>query len=97
MRLAGVPKDLAEWFGCLSRRRTILTFDDYRSPPKEIRTGIMQRCPSSVIAFLFYHAGLSHITRGKVEACVSFVDNLMYMAEGETRDDVNYKLWRIME
>lgn len=84
MRKAGIPEEIAEWFGRLGGRRTILTFDDYRSEPTTIRTGLMQGCPSLLAAYLQYQAVLSDVpNRAKKEDSSSFVDDLLYLAEGK--------------
>ena len=98
MQMRGVPANLANWFGRLGGRRTLLTFDDFVSEPREVQTGLMQGCPSSVIGFLFYHAGLSDVPRrGNEELSVSFVDDLTYMTIADTMEEVNERLQDIME
>jgi ribonuclease HI len=97
MRMAGVPRQWADWFGRLGERKTRLTFDDYSSDPVTIETGLMQGCPSSVIAFLFYHAGLSRVTEeSEGERSVAFVDDLTYTVIGDSMTEVNQKLTDIM-
>ena len=95
--MKGVPENLANWFGRLGGRKTVLTFDNYASKPREVGTGLMQDCPSSVITFLFYHAGLSEVPNGNGESGYSFVDDLMYMAVADTPEEVNEKLRDMME
>jgi hypothetical protein len=81
MRTAGVPKQLAQWFLRLGGRETTLCFDDYISDSRPIETGLMQGCPSSVIAFLFYQAGLAKVPDSSTGEWIIIQGNQEYLSQ----------------
>ena len=58
MRLAGIPHQYTAWINQrMSSRSTRLTFDDYRSQPFQVDSGLDQGDPASGILYSIYNAG----------------------------------------
>ena len=54
-----VPEEYINWYKmCMTRKATMLEFDNYCSPLFQIESGINQGCPLSALAFLFYNADI---------------------------------------
>jgi hypothetical protein len=57
MRTMGIPKEHAEWMlRRLHRRRTVITFDDFRSAEMDVDNGLDQGDPLSGITYIIYNS-----------------------------------------
>src|ERR1700736_1192944 len=80
----------------MTGRRTILTFDDYRSDPFEVTRGLDQGDPPSSVFYNFYNADLIEPSLDPNELKSAFVDDTMFFAAGKTYEDTNTKLSDMM-
>jgi ribonuclease HI/endonuclease/exonuclease/phosphatase family metal-dependent hydrolase len=93
MRVKGIPKEYSDLvLRILQGRRTKLRFDDYTSDFFDIRNGIGQGDPFSMILYLFYNADLVDVPKGKEEGSSAFVDDITYLAEGDTFEETHQRL-----
>ena len=59
MRRRQIPVEYTEWATRrMTGRKTILTFDDYKSEPFEVTNGLDQGDPTSSVFYSFYNADL---------------------------------------
>ena len=82
MCLLGIPQEYTVWLQeKLTHRSTMISFDDYESPPLAITNGIDQGCPLSVILYLIYNSGLLHVAMDTTkELAVGFMDDITLVA-----------------
>lgn len=94
----GVPQPYITWMLTkLSGRTTILAFDDYQSPALEIRNGIDQGCPLSVIFYLLYNSPLIRVAAPKAnELSLGYIDDVTFIVWGDTFEETHGKLADIM-
>ncbi|KAI0026636.1 hypothetical protein K488DRAFT_27517, partial [Vararia minispora EC-137] len=81
----------------LTNRRTTLTFDDYVSAPFPVNNGIGQGDPLSMLLYLFYNADLLRIPHSSHEAAAAIVDDVTFLAKGETFEEANLALVDMFE
>ena len=98
MRKRGVPKQYTDWFSeVLHERKTTLTFDKYKSTPKDLKIGLDQGRPESGPIFAFYNAALADIVEDKKnEEVVIFADDTTLLARAKTLEDATGKLEEMM-
>jgi ribonuclease HI len=98
MRLRRIPQGYTEWIEQKGQpRTTTISFDDYKSPPLPIESGLPQGCPLSPLCFIFYNADLDSIPRrNKGEEALEFVDDVKLLAEGKTFREANRKILRMV-
>jgi hypothetical protein len=95
--MAGVPQEYTDFYLRLGDRKTILLFDDFTSLPREVLVGLIQGCPSSVIAYPLYSRGLANVPKSsKKESGAGFVDDNMIMVEARDPKEANKKLKKMM-
>jgi ribonuclease HI len=98
MRSRRVPeKYVAITERLLTNRFTVLRFDDYTSNPIPLNNGTTQGCCLSMIFYAFYNAPLMEIASGPNEISAGFVDNVMFLATGDTLDEAHMQLKDMME
>ena len=68
----------------LKGRRTQLRFDDYTSEWFEIRNGIGQGDPFSMLLYIIYDSDLVDTPRSKKELTLAFVDDTVFLAIADT-------------
>ena len=68
----------------LKGRRTQLRFDDYTSDWFEIRNGIGQGDPFSMLLYIIYDSDLVDTPRSKNELTLAFVDDTVFLAIADT-------------
>ena len=68
----------------LKGRRTQLRFDDYTSNWFEIRNGIGQGDPLSMLLYIIYDSDLVDTPRSKKELTLAFVDDTVFLAIADT-------------
>ena len=81
----------------LKGRRMRLRFDDYTSEPIEIRNGIGQGDPLSMILYIIYNADLLEIVdHDKGEDALGYVDDVAILATGKNYEETTNKIEAIM-
>ena len=74
-------------------RHTVLTFDDFVSPPFEVKHGLDQGCNLSPFLYNCYSAGqMRAVGRGKEEIGNTYADDGVCGAWGETLEDAGRKV-----
>ncbi|KAI0027453.1 hypothetical protein K488DRAFT_20787, partial [Vararia minispora EC-137] len=73
----------------LSNRRTTLSFDDYVSDPIQVNNSIGQGDPLSMLLYLFYNADLLQIPASPQEVAAAIVNDVTFLAKGDTFADTN--------
>jgi hypothetical protein len=98
MRQHGVPEGHVEWLGRrLEGRRTMLTFDDHRSEPFDVRDGLDQGDAQSLIAWLIYNLLILRIFRKLAkETGLLYVDDAAALVTGRDFHITHNKLRDIM-
>jgi hypothetical protein len=72
----------------LEGRTTRLKFDDYVSEDINIKNGIGQGCPLSMILYIYYNADFLDIPTTKNEGAMGFVGDSMLMVEGKDEEEI---------
>ena len=94
-----VPEEYINWYKmCMTRKATMLEFDNYCLPLFQIEICINQGCPLSALAFLFYIADIldnADMKNGKLVP--GFIDNIAIMARGPSFSTANAKLLHMLE
>ena len=78
-------------------RRTQLRFDDYTSEWFEIRNGIGQGDPLSMLLYIIYDSDLIDIARNKGELTLAFVDDTVFIAIANTFTETHEILIDMLE
>lgn len=99
MQSRGIPKNVIDWLSIkLEGRQTRLIFDDYRSEPFEISSGIDQGCPLSPFLYQLYNSSLLEIADSiPGTTTVGCIDDVAVLASGKTFEDAHAKLRSFME
>jgi ribonuclease HI len=98
MEELGVPEIYINWMRAkFDGRTTCLAFDDYVSEPLPISNGIDQGCPLSVIFYLIYNSPLVKIPHGKDELCLAYIDDVTFVAVGDTFEETHEALKDMVE
>jgi hypothetical protein len=99
LRAAGVPNEHGEWMiRRLEGRRTILTFDDFKSQAFDIDGGLDQGDPRSGISYMIYNAGLLRCLNAAAgESGGLFIDDAYLLAIGNSMEETHGTLKSIME
>ncbi len=99
LRMRGIPKMLTGWItSMLSGRSTMLSFDDYVSPPYEVLSGLDQGCPLSPVLFAYYTASLMEKLEGQRDkAALSYVDDINLLTAGYSFADANAKAEEVID
>ena len=89
MRTRGIPKEYTDWIlRKMTGRKTIITFDDFKSEPIAVNNGLDQGCTLSMYLYNHYNAGQVDGSRGRRgEISGGFVDDSMGAAEGRTMQE----------
>ncbi len=98
LRKREIPTKYVKFVENLLRgRRTRLKFDDFLSEPIEIRNGIGQGDPLSMILYIIYNADLLEIVdNAQGEDALSYVDDIAILVTGKNRQETTNKLKTIM-
>ena len=97
LRRQQIPIEYTEWITqCMTGRKTILMFDDYKSEPFEVINGLDQGDPPSSVLYGFYNADLIEPSRDPNELKSAFVDDTMFFVAGQTYQENNEKLASMM-
>ncbi|VDB89214.1 unnamed protein product [Peniophora sp. CBMAI 1063] len=84
LRMRRVPRYIVDFVArILDGRQTQLKFDGFESEPFDVRNGIPQGDPMSLILYLFYGAGLLQIPMDDRERALGFVDDSALVAIGD--------------
>ena len=78
-------------------RRTQLRFDDYTSNWFEIRNGIGQGDPLSMLLYIIYDSDLVDISKGKNELTLAFVDDTVFLVIANSFQDAHNILLNMLE
>ena len=78
-------------------RRTQLRFDDYISDWFEIRNGIGQGDPLSMLLYIIYDSDLIDISKGKGELTLAFVDDTVFIAIADSFTETHNILKDMLE
>jgi ribonuclease HI len=98
MEELGVPSAYINWMRAkFNGRTTNLAFDDFESTPLPISNGIDQGCPLSVIFYLIYNSPLVRIPRSKNEMCIAYIDDVTFVAIGESFEETHIILKDMVE
>jgi hypothetical protein len=99
LRCQGVPCALAEWYATmLADRPVTLSFDGQTSHTYSPNCGLAQGCPSLAALFLFYNTPLlKEINTENNENAAGFMDDVTFLARGDTAKKVIEILTNIME
>jgi len=86
MRMRGILKEYTDWVMCkMTGRKTVISFDDFKSEPIAVNNGLDQGCTLSMYLYNHYNAGQVDGSRGRRgEIGGGFVDDSMGAAEGGT-------------
>ncbi|KAG2746894.1 hypothetical protein P692DRAFT_20695030, partial [Suillus brevipes Sb2] len=91
MRHAGIPLEYINWYSNrLSKRKTTLHFDNYRSDLFNVSNGVDQGCPLSVIGFLFYNSPVLRVANTnpkRGELSLGFIDDIALAARGKDYEE----------
>ncbi|KAF8875639.1 hypothetical protein BD779DRAFT_1449924, partial [Infundibulicybe gibba] len=81
----------------LEGRKTILTFDDYRSEPFNVENGLDQGDPFSLICYVIYNSGILDIPeKNGGETGLLYVDDAAIIATGKDFKETHHKLKKMM-
>jgi ribonuclease HI len=99
LRMAGVPREHAEWMvRRLRGRTTTLTFDDFQSEVFGIDNGLDQGDPVSGITYMIYNGGiLQCVNRKNDEQGALFIDDAYILTVGHDLAETHRKIKDIME
>lgn len=98
MKMRRLPKEIVDFTSRLLRgRKTKMRFDDFESDWMDIRNGIGQGDPLSMILYVIYSSDLVDIAKGKNELTLAFVDDTALIAIGKTFTDTHSTLADMME
>jgi hypothetical protein len=101
LKKSGIPQEYIDWYRRrLDGRSTSLIFDDFHSESFQVKGGVDQGCPLSPLAFIFYNTDLFRVADPrprKGELSLGFIDDVALIAKGESCEEANTKLTRIME
>jgi ribonuclease HI/endonuclease/exonuclease/phosphatase family metal-dependent hydrolase len=99
LKKAGIPREHAEWMvRRLQGRKTILTFDDFRSREFEIDNGLDQGDPTSGITYMVYNGGILDCLDAKNgEFGALFIDDAYILTVGASFEETHRKLKGVME
>ncbi|PSR73744.1 hypothetical protein PHLCEN_2v10434 [Hermanssonia centrifuga] len=91
LRLKGIPKEIVDWLRLkMTSRRTVLCFDDFKSSQFEIKGGLEQGCPLSVILYQFYNSELLEgANRKNGEIATGNIDDVAVVAIANNFDDTH--------
>jgi len=93
LRVRGIPTEYTDWIQRrVQGRKTTLCFDDYRSEPFEVLSGLDQGCPASGPLYIFYNADLIDIPASNDELATAFVDNCIVAARALTVQEANNRV-----
>ena len=97
MRKKGVPIEYTEWLERKnSGQKTTLVFDDYVSEAFDLGHGLDQGCSLSALGYLFYNAPLlESVDEGKGEMAVGVIDDVVYLAKGDSFKEAHRKIRRM--
>ncbi len=98
MRKRGIPKTYTDWLMEKAEgRKTVISFDDFKSQPIKVESGLDQGCNLSGLCYAFYSADQIASSEGKRnELAGSFVDDTVYATSGDTKEEVVEKLSDMM-
>lgn len=81
----------------LKNRKTRLKFDDFESEPIDIKNGIGQGDPLSMILYIIYNADLLDIVQNEdKEDTLGYVDDIALMAIGDSFEETTRQLELMM-
>ncbi|PSR73747.1 hypothetical protein PHLCEN_2v10417 [Hermanssonia centrifuga] len=89
--LKGIPKEIVDWLRLkMTSRRTVLCFDNFQSSQFEIKGGLEQGCPLSVILYQFYNSELLEgANRKNGEIATGNIDDVAVVAIANNFDDTH--------
>jgi Reverse transcriptase (RNA-dependent DNA polymerase) len=99
MRMKGVPVKHVNWMlRRLDGRKTVLTFDDFRSQEFAIDNGLDQGDPISGVSYMIYNGGMLDCIRGEdgVHGAL-FIDDVYLLTVGDSLEKAHEKLKDVME
>ena len=99
MKKRRLPPEIVGFTGrLLENRKTKLRFDDFESEWFQIRNGIGQGDPLSMLLYVIYNSDLVDIARKeKGESALAFVDDTALVVVGKSFEETHRKLTNLME
>jgi hypothetical protein len=92
-----IPVEYTDWITRrMTGRKTILTFDDYKSSPFEVTNSLNQGDPPSSVLYGFYNANLIEPSLDPNKLKSAFVDDTMFFVASPTYEENNTKLADMM-
>ncbi len=87
MLMMGIPVQYTDWL-CrrLEGRKTVLTFDDFKSLIFEVTNGLDQGDPLSQILYIIYNSSVARRLKNGEEGFL-FIDDKAILVHGETFDE----------
>jgi len=84
MRTFGIPKKYTDWIkDKMSGRETVISFDDFKSEPIPVNSGLDQGCNLSMFFYRFYNARqIEGSTKKKDELATNYADDAMCATSG---------------
>ncbi len=97
MLMMGIPVQYMDWL-CrrLEGRKTVLTFDDFKSLVFEVTNGLDQGDPLSQILYIIYNSSVARRLKNGEKGFL-FIDDKAILIHGETFDETHQKIKDIME
>ncbi|KZP19083.1 hypothetical protein FIBSPDRAFT_744592, partial [Athelia psychrophila] len=98
MRKRGVPVEITDWILRLNTgRTTVLSFNRFVSAAFDVLNGMDQGNPLSMILYGFYGPDLLKFWGDVDELQTAFVDDTTFMVAGNTFEENNLKLTKMIE
>jgi len=97
MRMRVIQKEYTDWIlHKMTGRKTIISFDDFKSEPITVNNGLDQGCTLSMYLYNHYNMRQVDGSRGrKGEIGGGFVDDSMGAAEGRTMQEAAEKVMEL--
>jgi ribonuclease HI len=98
LRKRGIPKEYTDWIKVkMTGRKTILSFDDFKSALFNILNGCDQGDPLSVVLYIYYNANLLDIANPKQnELALGYIDDVNLIKAAKTFNEANEGLVDMM-
>ena len=92
-----IPAKLVRFIArSLTNRRTKIKFDDYISGPLEVKNGIGQGDPLSMLLYILYNADLLELPDNDFEDAIGYVDDIAILATGTDFKETTQRIETMM-
>ena len=99
MRRYGVPKEITDWIADkMTGRETVIKFDDFKSEPIAVNSGLDQGCNLSMFVYRFYNTSQIEAAIGrKDELATNFADDAILATAAPTIKEAAAKMKNLFQ